>query len=321
MQVLSDAGVYQWFVSESEGGLGWSTKDLTEAYVRLSKSCLSASFILTQRIAALRRIAMSTTPTLRRNYLEPFLSGEATATVGISHLTTSRRHLAQPVLQFEPAQDGYTLSGFCPWVTGAQATDAVLVGAEVSSGQQILAVVPTNAEGVVVEPGFSLVALTETHTGPVALNDVFISHDNVVAGPSENVLATMGSHGTGSFQTTALALGLSSSAIEFLTRETSRRPDLQSSTDELSKQLDAQVNRLLLTADGDLDLSKDELRADANSLVLRATQAAMVAAKGAGFTSTHPVGRWCREALFFLVWSCPQAVRDSNLCELAGVEV
>jgi hypothetical protein len=27
-----------------------------------------------------------------------------------------------------------------------------------------------------------------------------------------------------------------------------------------------------------------------------------------------------REALFFLVWSCPQPVMQANLCELAGLE-
>ena len=47
--------------------------------------------------------------------------------------------------------------------------------------------------------------------------------------------------------------------------------------------------------------------ARANSLVLRASQAALAAAEGTGYVVGHPAGRWCREALFFLVWSCPQA--------------
>ena len=67
--------------------------------------------------------------------------------------------------------------------------------------------------------------------------------------------------------------------------------------------------------------TNDELRARANSLVLRATQAALAAAKGTGYVVGHPAGRWCREALFFLVWSCPQGVLNANLCELAGVGV
>jgi hypothetical protein len=53
--------------------------------------------------------------------------------------------------------------------------------------------------------------------------------------------------------------------------------------------------------------------------VLRSTQSALAAAKGAGYVAGHPAGRWCREALFFLVWSCPQPVLSAHLCELAGI--
>ena len=66
-------------------------------------------------------------------------------------------------------------------------------------------------------------------------------------------------------------------------------------------------------------LDVQSLRVWANSLVLRATQMGLVAAKGAGYAAGHPVGRWCREALFFLVWSCPQQVMAENLRELAGL--
>ncbi len=66
--------------------------------------------------------------------------------------------------------------------------------------------------------------------------------------------------------------------------------------------------------------SNDELRTRTNRLVLRATQATQVAAKGTGYIAGHPAGRWCREALFLRVWSCPQGVMNANLCELAGLE-
>ncbi|MBW8885705.1 MAG: acyl-CoA dehydrogenase, partial [Planctomycetia bacterium] len=66
--------------------------------------------------------------------------------------------------------------------------------------------------------------------------------------------------------------------------------------------------------------TSNELRTRANSLALRASQAALAAAKGAGYVVGHPAGRWCREALFFLVWSCPQPVLHANLCELAGIQ-
>jgi hypothetical protein len=52
--------------------------------------------------------------------------------------------------------------------------------------------------------------------------------------------------------------------------------------------------------------------------VVRAAQAALTATKGAGYVTGHPVERLVRESLFFLVWSCPQAVTDAFLCDLTA---
>jgi butyryl-CoA dehydrogenase len=62
------------------------------------------------------------------------------------------------------------------------------------------------------------------------------------------------------------------------------------------------------------------LRAKANTLVLRATQAALTASKGTGFLRDHPAQRWARQALFFLVWSCPRPAADATLAYLAQPE-
>jgi alkylation response protein AidB-like acyl-CoA dehydrogenase len=77
---------------------------------------------------------------------------------------------------------------------------------------------------------------------------------------------------------------------------------------------------LLALAGGESVCTNERLRARANSIALRTTQAALAAAKGSGYVVGHPAGRWAREALFFLVWSCPQGVMAANLCELAGME-
>jgi hypothetical protein len=65
--------------------------------------------------------------------------------------------------------------------------------------------------------------------------------------------------------------------------------------------------------------SPDDIRHRANGIALRAAQAALAAAKGSGYVVGHPAGRWCREALFFLVWSCPAPVTSATLCELARI--
>jgi hypothetical protein len=88
----------------------------------------------------------------------------------------------------------------------------------------------------------------------------------------------------------------------------------------LRSEHDQLLGDLLAVARGVSACSKESIRQRANSLVVRASQAALAAAKGSGYVIGHPAGRWCREALFFLVWSCPQPVAAANMCELAGLE-
>jgi hypothetical protein len=120
--------------------------------------------------------------------------------------------------------------------------------------------------------------------------------------------------------TSALAIGLTSAAIRFLEEQSQRRRELVEPTNSLCSEYAILERDLVALASGSPPCSSDEIRARANSIVLRATQAALAAAKGAGFVAGHPAGRWCREALFFLVWSCPQPVLQANLCELAGIQ-
>ncbi len=120
--------------------------------------------------------------------------------------------------------------------------------------------------------------------------------------------------------TSTLAVALSAAAIDFLEHETLLRPDLAGPTAELRRDHGQLESTLFQLAEGNPVCSNDQLRAQVNSLALRASHAALAAAKGAGYVVGHPAGRWSREALFFLVWSCPQGVLTANLCELAGLD-
>jgi hypothetical protein len=148
---------------------------------------------------------------------------------------------------------------------------------------------------------------------------VWVPDEALLAGPAENVMRTLGGGATGGLQTSALALGLAGAAVELLGAESSARGELRAAAESLAAELRQLEAEITAAAEGNASCSHDELRSRANSLVLRATQAALAAAKGAGYVSGHPAGRWCREALFFLVWSCPQPVVAANLCELAGL--
>ena len=319
LAMCGDAGVYEWFLPTEFGGQAWSEADIVKGYLRLSASCLTTTFVITQRMGACKRIAASSNRTLAETLLPDLMSGKTFATVGISHLTTSRRHLAKPVLQASEVEGGFLLDGFSPWVTGATAADMLVLGASLDDGREVLLAADAKSNGVQIEPPPRLVALTGSQTGQVRLNQVFVPDERVIDGPIANVM--QGSRGamSGGLQTSTLAVGVASAALDFLRTEAEKRTDLQEPAQQFAIEYQKLEFDLLQAASGIESCSSQDLRTRANSLVLRLSQAALTAAKGAGFVEGHPAGRWCREALFFLVWSCPQPVLNANLCQLASM--
>jgi alkylation response protein AidB-like acyl-CoA dehydrogenase len=320
LEWCSAAGVFRWFLPAEFGGWQWSERRQLEGYLALSQACMTTAFILTQWNAACKRILGSPNTELRARLGPSLASGSHFVTVGISHLTTSRQHVTAPVLRARAADAAgaaYILDGFSPWVTGAAAADTLVVGATLDDGRQLLCAVPTNRMGVTTGSGVKLLGLSASCTDSVQFQSVAIAAEEVLAGPVEQVLQAGVGGGAGGLQTSTLALGLTAAALEFLGQEAQRRPDLIEAWEKLDADRETLRDALLEVADGFGSSRPMDLRQQANSLVLRSTQAAMAAAKGAGYVASHPVGRWCREAMFFLVWSCPQPVLAANLCELA----
>jgi alkylation response protein AidB-like acyl-CoA dehydrogenase len=321
LRLCGRGGVYRWFLPRAHGGMGWSEEQQTRGYLRLAQADLTTTFVITQYMGAIRRIAGSSNPAMADAWLERLVRGASFATVGISHLTTSRRYLHRPALSATPTADRYVLNGTSPWVTGGPHAEVFVVGAELHDGRQILVAVPASRPGIRAGRGCELVALSASCTDRVDFDEVEIEPAMLLDGPAENVMQRGSGANTGGLQTSTLALGLARSACDYLQDEALRREDLRDPAAELRRELDALQSRLLRAAAGASDCDTADLRGAANRLVLRMTQAAMTAAKGAGFVQGHPVGRWCREALFFLVWSCPPPVAHAHLCELAfGVE-
>ncbi|QDU95339.1 acyl-CoA dehydrogenase family protein [Lignipirellula cremea] len=320
LDLCAQAGVFEWFLPQVHGGQDWSEADIIRGYLQLAAGCLTTTFIITQRMGACRRLAGCDNVGLQQEWLPPLLSGEKISTVGISHLTTSRRHLKKPVLAAEEQADGFLLSGYSPWVTGSTQADVVVIGATLPDGRQLLAALPTDMPGVSTPPAAKLVGLSASQTGPIQCDNVLLPHALLMAGPVEDVMSQGQGANTGGLQTSTLAVGLASAAIRFLEGETEKRDELSPAAVALRRDQAALESDLLAAAAGEPACSSEELRTRANSLSLRASQAALTAAKGAGYLIGHPAGRWCREALFFLVWSCPQPVLAANLCELAGIQ-
>ena len=136
--------------------------------------------------------------------------------------------------------------------------------------------------------------------------------------PKDLVAQAIGAN-PGGLQTSTLAVGLADAALHFLEAEAQKRPDLEQPTVAMRSQWQELCDDLLAGVAGDPGCTKEEIRSRANIMALNSTQAALAAAKGAGYVEGHDAGRWCREAMFFLVWSCPQPVMNAHLCQLAGL--
>jgi butyryl-CoA dehydrogenase len=315
-QALACAGVLGWSVGAAYGGSARDPLARLAGHEQLASACLTTTFILSQREAAVRRIEGSANEAVRRELLGPLARSERFATVGLSQLTTSRQHL-QPTLVAHAAGDGFVLDGSIPWVTGASQADYIVIGAVLDTGMQVLAVLSSKLPGVHVQPPLDLMALQGSLTAEVRLDQVRLDRRWLLAEPAQNVLAA-GRGGPGGLETSCLALGLAGAAIEYVANEAATRADLRESAQNLEhdrRRLREELHQL--ATPGGTAESATALRTRANSLVLRATQVALTASKGTGFLRDHPAQRWARQALFFLVWSCPRPTTEATLANLA----
>jgi alkylation response protein AidB-like acyl-CoA dehydrogenase len=311
-RALLQSGALRWCVPSEHGGEGLEGGALLDRYERLAGACLTTCFILSQRDSACRRLIDSQNDRLCRLLLPTLANGGTCATVGLSQLTTSRQHLG-PSLRAELREDCILLDGDIPWVTGAARADYIIIGAVLPDHTQILVVLPQGSSGVVVEPPLPLMALQGSMTAQIHCRDARIDRRWLLAGPAERVMAG-GRGGTGGLETSCLALGLAGAAIDHLHGEAKARRDLQPITDRLEQSRSAVRGEThSLAKRGFTPEQAAQLRASANSLVLRATQAALTASKGTGFLRDHPAQRWARQALFFLVWSCPRPAAEATL--------
>lgn len=318
---LRAAGITGWTIPVEFGGEDRPADVLSAGCLELARGCLLPAFVLSQFQAACQRLMLSSNSELKCRWLPDLAKGHRFATVGISHLTTSRQHVA-PAVTATPSDHGFRLSGEIPWVTGASRADVLVVGGTLADGRQILTALPTDRVGVTVGPALRLLSLSGSETGSITLTDVDIPYDEVLAGPLDRVVQQTSFGGAGSLMTSTLATGHAFGCLDFLHAEAELRPLLQ----PIVKLLFAEAQQLrqnILDAvrdSGNKKISSEQLRTRATDLALRCSQALLTSTKGAGFVAGHPAERLSREVLFFLVWSCPQAVANQLLQNFSGCE-
>jgi butyryl-CoA dehydrogenase len=318
--MLEKAGAPRWSLPAELGGESCSRPLLLQRFAALAGGSLTAVFILSQHDAAVRRLLMVRDRPVASRWLQAIGAGRAFTTVGISHLTTSRRLGAQPVKAADVGPGAYHLEGTIPWVTAAERANVLVTGAVQDDGRQMLIALPADRPGVVVRPPFPLAALQASCTTEVALEGVTVDDSDLLVGPANDILANPGALGTAGLETSALALGQARAALLALVDLAPDRADLAEPLEVLCENWQTFWSQLIAQARGEPGaVSAGQIRTQANSLVLHSTQAYLTARRGSGFLRTEPAQRWARQALFFLVWSCPTPVAQAAIRDLAGL--
>lgn len=319
---LCDGGATRWALPDRFEGAGGDRTSLARRYAIVAEGSLTAAFVLTQHDAAIRRLVASKGPGKARadQWLDRIAVGEIFPTVGISQLTTSTRH-GKRAMAVAERPGGYQLDGAMPWVTAAERADLFITGGVLDDGRQLLVAAPRDRPGLSVRPCFELAALQASRTSEIACHALQVDFEDVLVGPSHDVMATPGLAGTGGLETSALAIGQARAAIVALhALANSGRDDLREPVNALSDLWSQRAGELLAAASGsEQAMTPAAIRGVANDLVLRSTQAYLTARKGSGFLREEPAQRWARQALFFLVWSCPGPVAGAAIRDLAGL--
>lgn len=303
------------------GGAGASALELHQGYEQIARHNLNLALILSQQDSAVDflSLAAAAAPSPARSVvLRDVALGTRFITIGIAQLTTSRQRGA-PALRATRDGNGYRLNGVVPWATGAAVADDIVVGAVLDDARQVLVQLPVNTTaGVSVDPPLPLVALRASCTGPLRCENAWIDDTFVLREPEEKVLGCR----TKSLPLgqTFLASGLCLGALDLISALPSSAAQRAAAT--LGAQLEEVRQEVqALCAPGrekDATAAAPRLRGACNDLAVRITHAAVALYKGSALIVPHPAERCAREAMFLLVWSCPDPVIDCTVEMLGG---
>ena len=318
VEQLTRAGAWSWIIPTAYGGRKLEPISQLMAYEAVAGGCMSTALILTQRDAACEFIAGCHDEAIKAEFLPRLARHEVMTSVGISQLTTSRQG-GRPAMLAEPTAGGYRLRGSMPWVTAAARCGVFVVGAALADGRQIVGMLPADAPGLRIEKPIALMALQSSQTAEVVCRNVILPERLVLRGPAESVLASRSP--IKSLVVSACGIGLAGAIQLLIFKEAERNGQgLDGWIEELGSRYEAVRERLYRCAERVEDSSTEDDRAGVrvavNDLLARLASAVLVFAKGSGLVRQHAAQRLAREALFYMVWSAPEAVRAGTLAAI-----
>ncbi|MDQ0246694.1 alkylation response protein AidB-like acyl-CoA dehydrogenase [Bacillus fengqiuensis] len=163
------------------GGSGASIRDLFYVVIRLAEVDPDVAHILRAHYLFVEEFISSSATKERDTRLGRVAEGEIfgnAITELSSHAAGS--HIYDTTLS--PDGEGYRLNGTKYFSTGTLYADWVAVRASTQDGLPVIAIIPTDREGVILEDDWDGIGQKLTGSGTTRLNNVFVNSDEVLTG-------------------------------------------------------------------------------------------------------------------------------------------
>lgn len=294
LDALAEAGFYGLLGPAWAGGSEANLDTVCAVTEALASGCLTTTFVWAQHVKTAFVAAVSPNPTVRE-WAEPLCRGETRSGLALAGALPGPRQV-----RAHPVDDGWRLTGPCPWVSGWGRVDVLHTAAVDDDGATLWSLVDAREGPTLRTDRVTLAALNATATVNVDFDGCFVPDERVTlrvppGGPPGPDAATLRIHA-------AFALGVASRCTTLLGRSPL--------DDELA------ACRHALTAAGDDDVAG--ARAAASELAWRAAAALASTTGSRSLRTDEHAQRLAREALFTAVFAARSPIREAFLDRLGA---
>ncbi|WP_338473169.1 acyl-CoA dehydrogenase family protein [Niallia sp. XMNu-256] len=299
---LRKLGEEGFFSSENKSVTQYIVNEM-ELVGETAKVCMTTAFCVWCHLAALTYVRNTKNAGLKNKLLPSLEKGEILAGTGLSNPMKYYAGFEKLHLSAKPTDGGYIVSGVLPSVSNLGEDHWFGFVAGINETEQIMCIVPCNAEGLKLKERVDYLGLNGSATYACSFTDVFISNEWVVSEDAKGFIEEI----RPAFLSYQIPLGLgvtqaSVTSIEKVCQRqngcnqylTKQPEDLKEKEQLIQKKLDSIYSSDRLNWK---DIAAVKL--ETSYLTLDAAQASMLHNGSAGYIQDSPPSRRLREAYFF----------------------
>ena len=208
----------------------------------MAEHSLTAAFVFWGQRTFIDYVVNSDSPAPRERWLPALLTGELAGATGLSNAMKFLSQIEQLQIQAKPDTDpeqpaSLRLNGGLPWVTNLQPRGFVVAAAvDMGAGQPPAVVaIESGRTGVQRTPDLGLVALRDSRTAALKLQDVVLPADQVLASQGPDYLRRIRPHFLG--MQCGMSIGLARAALAASRAACGPRTSLQAPLQALEHEL------------------------------------------------------------------------------------